>query len=74
MSEVPDYTIQMGEHTTIQNTMFNRADMSYWGFTASDVAAPDGCELSFDTPSREPVFVSKATGEEIFHGELRRVT
>lgn len=38
-------------------TMFNRADMSFYGFTAHDVIPPYGYRLEFPPPTMEPQFI-----------------
>lgn len=69
MSEVPDYEIVIQGEATLQNQMFNRADMSFWEFSVSDVTPPEGCKIDFF--NGEPVFIDQ-DGVEVYHGELRR--
>ncbi len=60
---VETYRIAIDGDTTIQNRMFSRADMSFWGFTAHDVTPPFGHVLDFWSNGRgEPHFEPLETG------------
>ena len=56
------YQIRYKDHTDTRDTrtqMFNRADMSYFGFSYTDVTPPEGFVLTFDE-NGEPLFVHKS--------------
>lgn len=54
---VESYRVIIDGDVTIQNRMFNRADMSFWGFTPRDVSPPAGTVLEFWAGGRgEPHF------------------
>ncbi len=56
-ANVITYRVTIDGDVTLQNRMFNRADMSFWGFSASDVTPPAGYGLEFWSDGRgEPHF------------------
>ena len=44
---VENYRVIIDGDVTLQNRMFSRADMSFWGFSARDVTPPAGHVLEF---------------------------
>lgn len=63
-ADTPDYTVVLDGELTIQNRMFSRASMSYWGFTLTDVTPPRGCIVEIWPPNGgEPVFTSVVSDE-----------
>lgn len=53
-----EYSIVIDGERTLQNCMFNRSDMAFWGFTARDVKPPKGYTLEWYSngePHFEPV-------------------
>ncbi len=53
----PEYRVLIDGKWSLQNRMFSRADMSFWGFTAGQVEPPAGQALEFWALGRgEPHF------------------